>query len=46
MRTLKMLTVAIALAGASTLPLTGALAKPADVAAAVANSAARSADNV
>ncbi|HET6943578.1 MAG TPA: methyltransferase [Sphingomicrobium sp.] len=45
MRTLKLLTLSLAIAGASTLS-TGALAKPADVAAAVAATANRSEDNV
>ena len=46
MRTLKRLSVALALASASTLMAASASAKPADVAAAVANTAARSPDNV
>src|SRR4051794_9273004 len=45
MRTLKLLTLSLVIAGAST-PSTVALAKPADVAAAVAATAKRSEDNV
>jgi predicted methyltransferase len=46
MRTIKTLTLAIALCGALATTSTIALAKPADVAAAVANASARSEDNV
>ena len=46
MRTLKTITFALALAGASLASISVASAKPADVAAAVAATANRSEDNV
>lgn len=46
MRKLKILTTALTLAGASVVATTGSIAKPADVAAAVAAASNRTADNV